>query len=686
LLRGGVIGTAIVVGTTMIAGAAGRLRAGDVLLLEICAAGIVAWLAGRVRPRRLAPFDARQFPVVTVSAVAATLAFAGAFALTHAPLTLYDSLSYHLHFAARWVQDARLSIIPTPFSDEAQAYAPGNGELVLAWLMLPFHSDVLARMGQFPFGLLGALAAYGLARRLGGSPAHAVYPAAFFLTSRPIVEQMVGANVDLICAAWFLASVYFAIVAVETDAPRDWAMCGVSAGLYAGTKYLALVYVPALLLLVCARGISRRIVWALPGVAAFALPWYARNWIIAGSPIYPASLSVAGLTLARGAFTRAAMMNTIFHTTDVTLLPALAAHAVGPALFLVWLPFAVIGWTSMAKRGWWPWAAVTTATLAMVPLYWFGFPVNVDSRFLMPAVGLAMLPLAFVFTARSRTNAVVHALYAGALAWIVIGIQRSIPAQLPWFMDDWLALNGLVPRSLVPLFAIIATALGTVWVALRREGPLAIVGLSTVTCVTTAVLVVVGNSRCGAGGCIYLDTTSPYIRTGYLASWEWIGGHVRDSTVAYTGINLPYPLTGERLTNRVLYVNIDGRARWRFHDYDRGYRSGRFVPEPPLLARSSGELRPVAARTGPRDDAVRPRYERMHGDRDAWVFNLEQLRVQYVFVAMLSAYEIDYVWHNDRGFPIEDDWALADPVRFHLVYTNPQVHIYAFDAAVRAQG
>jgi hypothetical protein len=97
-------------------------------------------------------------------------------------------------------------------------------------------------------------------------------------------------------------------------------------------------------------------------------------------------------------------------------------------------------------------------------------------------------------------------------------------------------------------------------------------------------------------------------------------------------------------------------------------------------------LRPVAARSGPRDDAVRPRYERMHGDRDAWIFNLEQQRVQYLFVAMLSAYEIDYVWHNDRGFPIEDEWALAEPVRFHLVYTNAQVHIYAFDATVRARG
>jgi len=72
----------------------------------------------------------------------------------------------------------------------------------------------------------------------------------------------------------------------------------------------------------------------------------------------------------------------------------------------------------------------------------------------------------------------------------------------------------------------------------------------------------------------------------------------------------------------------------------------------PLLATSSGELMPVAARLGPRDDAVRPRYERMEGIRDLWIASLKLHRVQYVFVSALSAYEIGYEWHNDRGFPI----------------------------------
>jgi hypothetical protein len=63
--------------------------------------------------------------------------------------------------------------------------------------------------------------------------------------------------------------------------------------------------------------------WALPGIILCGLPWYLRNWVVAGSPIYPASLTVAGFTIARGAYTREAMNNSIFHATSVRLLPAI---------------------------------------------------------------------------------------------------------------------------------------------------------------------------------------------------------------------------------------------------------------------------------------------------------------------------------------------------------------------------
>jgi len=681
-----VIAFALVVVCMLSLGALAWLTAPGVLALEaaLLASAMVLTRSGvpesRVHDDRGDTLP--ELPALPIAIVGALLAFAVAFATAHAPLTLYDSLSYHLFFAARWVQDHAITIIPTPFSDEAQAYAPGNGELFLAWLMLPLHSDALARMGQFPFGLLGATALFGLARRLGATPAHAIYPAGFFLLSRPVVEQMMGSDVDLICAALFLTTVYFTVHAIDLDRRTDWALAGTSFGLFLGTKYLALVFAPALILFSLARGARSRIIWAIPFAALFAVPWYARNWIVAGSPIYPASLAIAGVTIARGAYDRAAMLNTVFHTTDLRLVPVMVARALGPTLALIWFPFAIVGWLAMARRGWWPHGALALLPFAMLPLYWFEMPVNIDARFLMPAIAPALLPLAFVFSSRAKWNGVVHALFAASMAWIVVGAPLTIPMAVPWYMKDWLALNGLVRPAYLASFGVVVSAM-VATVALMRRAKRFAVPIATAALLTASTTVAVAAGHTRQSGEL-LDTTWPYIRGDLLDAWSWLDDNLRDATIAYTGINLPYPLTGDRLTNRVVYIAIDGRQRWRFHDYDRAYRIGRFDPRPPFLATSSGELKPVAARTGPREDAVRPRYERMQGNCDAWIFGLEAMKVRYVFVAALSMYEIDYVWHNDAGFPIEDDWASERPAQFQLVFRNPRVHIYEVGRETRS--
>src|SRR6185369_12012711 len=152
--------------------------------------------------------SSRRLPVHIAVILLPVLAFIVAVGLVQSPLTLYDSVSYHLVFSARWLQDHRISIVPTPFSDPAQAYQPGNGELFFLWLMLPFHGDLLARIGQVPFLLLGAAALYAVARRCGARPSHAAYAPFFFVLARPVVEQAVGADVDLVCTATFLAAIH----------------------------------------------------------------------------------------------------------------------------------------------------------------------------------------------------------------------------------------------------------------------------------------------------------------------------------------------------------------------------------------------------------------------------------------------------------------------------------------------
>src|SRR5262249_21648593 len=149
------------------------------------------------------------------------------------------------------------------------------------------------------------------------------------------------------------------------------------------------------------------------------------------------------------------------------LFPAMAAHAFGPTLFVVWLPCAIGGWVAMARRGWWPHGVLVAAPLLMVPLYWYGFPVNVDSRVLLPAIAPALLPMAFVFTRRRAWNVAVHALFAVAMAWLLVGVRASLPGTLPWFMGGWLALDGLVRPEFLTWCAATIALMAIAWTLAR---------------------------------------------------------------------------------------------------------------------------------------------------------------------------------------------------------------------------
>jgi hypothetical protein len=675
LIQFGVLGFGLVVIAGLLLGSLGWLTP---FAYVIVFAGSCAATRALPRAEPRVPESIPDLPWLAAAVLVPLVAFIVAVGALQSPLTLYDSLSYHLYFPARWLLAHRLSIVPTPFSDPAQAYQPANGELFFLWLMAPFHGDLVARIGQLPFLLLGATAVYAIARRVGAPRDQSVVAVLLYLVARPVVEQAVGADVDLICSALFVTSLYLGIVAVDADRRRDWMMWGVSLGLFFGSKYLALVYAPIFLIFPAIKGVRPRALWALPGIALFALPWYLRNWIVAGSPIYPATVQLAGLVVARGAFTPQAMTNTVFHVTDVRLLPPILAHAFGVPLFAAWLPLAIVGgWLMLRRRPWWPAAYILSIPVLMVGLFWFALPVNMDSRFLLGAVAVAVVPLAFAFGTGDRSSRrLAMAACVVVLAWVLLGVHAEVPMSLPWFMGHWLTLDGLIHRPFVPVFVALGVAGGIAWSLsgrLPRYRPACMAAL-----VGLAVIGLTRGSDAGCEGhrCDLLDLSSPYIRTTMLNGWEFVGSNVHDATIAYAGNNVPYPLFGDHLTNRVYYVSIDRHLDWRLHDYARvRRRSGASVP-PNALARPSGELMPVREHAGAYEDASRPRYERMEGNRDAWVRNLRALGVDHLFVTSLSAYEIDNVWHDANGFPIEEAWARDDSRTFKLIYENEGVRVY----------
>ncbi len=225
------------------------------------------------------------------------------------PPVSWDSLTYHMTLAGLWVQNGGYARLLAPDAWDCYSHFPNHGEVFFGWLMVPFRSDLLVNLGNFPFFILGVLTVYGLARELGIDKDTSLLSSACVCLSPPLFAYITTQYVDIQSFSEGLCGVFFLVRYARSGQPRDSIMAFAAFGLAAGTKVTML----QLLLLTCAitLGLSlwkrmdgkKLLIMAL-GIlfvtGAAAAPWYVRNWIETGSPLYPFSLSIRGIEIFPG--------------------------------------------------------------------------------------------------------------------------------------------------------------------------------------------------------------------------------------------------------------------------------------------------------------------------------------------------------------------------------------------------
>lgn len=211
------------------------------------------------------------------------------------PPTAWDSTSYHLPIAKLYVESQR--IVTAQFL--RYPLFPQLGEMLFA-AVLAFSDAISAQLTQFVMlaVLLAGCVAFCerfFSRRSG-------LWAAAMVASYPLVIW--AASVAYIDAA-LMTYVFFAIYALEVaiqERDKKWfILCGVFAGFAAGTKYTALFFAGMLSLLVLIDAFQRRDGRGLISYGASLLlvasPWYVRNLVIAGNPVWPFLSEVFGFWL-----------------------------------------------------------------------------------------------------------------------------------------------------------------------------------------------------------------------------------------------------------------------------------------------------------------------------------------------------------------------------------------------------
>ena len=202
-----------------------------------------------------------------------------------APPTHWDSLTYHLVAAERYVRLGAITAQP----DNFYLGLSQNVEMLYGLAVGLFGRVTAAAVVHFGLGVIGLLATAGVTRRFAGRSAGWV--AALLLLSAYNVWALFGwAYVDL-GTLLYGALALIAVTAWREARTRGWLMLmGVIVGLAMGVKYTTLALGIALGLFVLIheprRVFQNGAIMIAAGLIAFA-PWMVKGLLLYHNPIYP---------------------------------------------------------------------------------------------------------------------------------------------------------------------------------------------------------------------------------------------------------------------------------------------------------------------------------------------------------------------------------------------------------------
>ena len=220
------------------------------------------------------------------------LLLAAVLLLALAPPTGYDALMYHLQGPKRFLELGRIAMLP----DVQQANMPLTVDL-LYLVGLAFASDEMPNVLHLTLALLVAVAIYGFGRQFVDERV-GLFGAVIFLSSPILAMYGPMANIDFGFAMFDFLAVWAFFRWVQGSERRYLLLAGLLAGFSMGSKYhggiTGLMLGLALLgVAVKQYGVTRplpilslALTFAIPA-ALVACPWYIKNLLWLGSPIWP---------------------------------------------------------------------------------------------------------------------------------------------------------------------------------------------------------------------------------------------------------------------------------------------------------------------------------------------------------------------------------------------------------------
>jgi hypothetical protein len=490
-----------------------------------------------------------------------------------APVTANDALTYHLPAAVSWLQSGRITPFDVWFYNPANTYSPLAGSLWAAWYLGPAGGDVVARFVEIPGLILLWAAAVSLGLSIVGDgtepgPIQRGYTpesrvrwgrwtvallAVAVVTARPFISQANLAKDDAYTTGLFIAIVAALASRRMNDRLGPWRL-GTAIGLFFATKFTALISLPVLLVaadvLWRSRWPARKWMIATAVALILAAPWFLRNALLTGNPLYPMDVNLLGHRVLTGLF--AALPSTGLRNYQGLHTALIGGYyCVSPLL----AGLLVLSWLlACLKIFFHKKAGLGQSDSWLARLLLLGPPIGIalfiwkspfaESRFVGPEIALLFIAPALLCRLWPAT-----ALFVAA----VVAVMAILGGFAPH------VLLTLAPYALVAAIILIALRVALVaWPppnssTSRIAWSSATVALALVIAATVyAQWPIFAQRRLADEDLIYAQ---PQLYPAIAGAWEFVRDHTEPhAIIAYANFYYTYPLFGPHLSHRVVYA------------------------------------------------------------------------------------------------------------------------------------
>lgn len=303
------------------------------------------------------------------------------------------------------------------------------------------HNTVMARLGVLPFYIVSCLLVFYWSRQLFGL-ASALWSLALYITLSTVTAHAAFATTDVAYAAMFTAAMWAFTLWLHTPSMRHTVLLGLVVGLTLGSKFSALVHVPASVVLILLvqmlynlrhkqplcplhlRHISRGLFVAAPTVVAVIALLYRFDF----DPLFKGIQDVA-------------TKNRLGHA--VWLFGPLNHHGVWyffPVVFFFKTPIpfhiaTIVGHMRIFRsptnlRAFYPLLAALGVLLASMPSN-----INIGVRHVLPMYPLLVIPAGYGMLMLWQSTYLKRLIAAALLAWQAYGFITHYPEHIAYFNE-----------------------------------------------------------------------------------------------------------------------------------------------------------------------------------------------------------------------------------------------------------